>query len=39
MLFCPYTLGAPVWDFEFGSLEFVWILVLEIWDLKNRPNL
>jgi hypothetical protein len=26
---------AALWDFVYGSLEFVWILVLAIWKLKN----
>jgi hypothetical protein len=35
MLFGTDSGSASVWDFEFGSLEFVCILVLGIWNLKN----
>jgi hypothetical protein len=31
--------GTCVWNFEFGSLEFVWSLVLGIWKLLNPVNL
>ena len=33
-----YLADRHVWRFEFGSLEFVWNLVLAIWNFYNRLN-
>jgi len=35
MPFCTNTRGSGVWDFEFGSLEFVCYLVFGAWNFYD----